>query len=1025
MQRKWAGLFTGWLCGAALCSGCSPTEPIATQQAAVIGASGDHAITGQEVVNQYTVLAANAAAGGKTLTVQSLSALPGLQAGDVLFIIQMQGADIDRLSDSPRYGEVMDIRTAGHYEFLTVTGVDAATATVQVSSTGGKGLKLDYAAAGRTQVIVVPQYRNLTVAAGATLSATPWNGSIGGVVVVTADTVQVDGTISASGLGFRGGQLQNGGSVNFPGFRLPSSAIGGERGEGVGGSQLDYDALNGRYGRGAAGNGGGGGNSQNCAGGGGANALAAGKVWNGQGVMDVSTADLKLAWALDPAYAALGNMFADSAGGGRGGYGCSAAALDPTVNAPLAAGWGCGSRAPYGGFGGRPLTNDVRQRLYFGGGGGAGHGDSGNSGAGGNGGGLVFVLARNIKGQGRITADGAPGGVAGAGGSAALDGPGGAGGGGAVVLMASESISAVQLSAAGGAGGNHRNPSSAEGEGGGGGGGGGFAATVGQSSAQLAVTGGKSGTTNVPGFAKMPTNGGTDGASGEQTQVASFSPDFLPPIQAVDMEITLGFGSSKRPGYTVAPIFATVTNLGPDPAVNVQTTITLPPGIPGMAARSKDYACSQQDQTISCTLPTLDAGISASVEVLLDLPREPQGPFTVSSTVTGGGFDYVGGNNQAQLSAEILGFAALSGHGFSCTMSDRTERSSALGWLVLSASLLMFFARRRTASILAMLVGLLCTQACSPSPVPVRLAVTVMGQGSISSNDGTIDCGAQCTREALPGTTTRLIATPASRQRFVSWEGRCTGTVPTCDLTLLDDSQAVATFAAIPDSCFDGVMNTTETDVDCGGSCAPCETGKSCRVVGDCQNAQCISGLCSTCTLGTNLIINGDAEIPGNAQYLLGWSSNSLETVGYDTGFLASTAPGPTSRGKYHFAGGVTSMGQATQGIDIRSCAALIDKGLLTYQLVGWLGGYSAQNDNARVKVDFQDNQMGARSSTTIGPVLSADRGGVDSLLMRTDAGDVPAASRYIGVTVTVTRTDGAYCDGYADNLSLVLNLKP
>jgi hypothetical protein len=43
-----------------------------------------------------------------------------------------------------------------------------------------------------------------------------------------------------------------------------------------------------------------------------------------------------------------------------------------------------------------------------------------------------------------------------------------------------------------------------------------------------------------------------------------------------------------------------------------------------------------------------------------------------------------------------------------------------------------------------------------------------------------------------------------------------------------------------PPTCDDGMRNGLETDVDCGGGCAPCEVGKACAVDADCAP----SGIC-------------------------------------------------------------------------------------------------------------------------------------------------------------------------------------
>ena len=46
------------------------------------------------------------------------------------------------------------------------------------------------------------------------------------------------------------------------------------------------------------------------------------------------------------------------------------------------------------------------------------------------------------------------------------------------------------------------------------------------------------------------------------------------------------------------------------------------------------------------------------------------------------------------------------------------------------------------------------------------------------------------------------------------------------------------------DHCEDGVRSGDETDVDCGGSCGPCEEGLSCVLDGDCVSDHCHQGIC-------------------------------------------------------------------------------------------------------------------------------------------------------------------------------------
>jgi hypothetical protein len=55
---------------------------------------------------------------------------------------------------------------------------------------------------------------------------------------------------------------------------------------------------------------------------------------------------------------------------------------------------------------------------------------------------------------------------------------------------------------------------------------------------------------------------------------------------------------------------------------------------------------------------------------------------------------------------------------------------------------------------------------------------------------------------------------------------------------------AVCAFAE--PSCHDCFRNGQETDVDCGGACAPCASGKACATDGDCESAHCLPGGCDT-----------------------------------------------------------------------------------------------------------------------------------------------------------------------------------
>ena len=455
------------------------------------------------LINTYTRLAAPASSGATVLQLQSTA---GITVGDVLLVYQAQGASI-ATGNSAGYGQVTALGNAGRYELVSVSDVSGST-VILGQACGPAPLRFSYDATA--QVVRVPQFSTLSVGAAGTVVARAWDGSTGGIAAALVQgAAQVDGAIHADAAGFRGGAVDNqsaAASAVTITYVSASALDSAEKGESIAGDATRYDALGGRYGRGAPANGGGGGNSHNSGGGGGANggSLAG---WNGQGVPDTTTVPAWTAsWNLDPSLSATTN----SPGGGRGGYTFSNQNLNALTTGPNNTAWGGNARREHGGLGGRPLANNPSTagdtRLFFGGGGGAGDGNNTAAGAGGNGGGLVFVIAGSVTGNGRLSANGAAGFNTR---PAHNDSPGGGGGGGSVVLIA-PSAGGLSLSAAGGTGGNQLLTNN-ETEGPGGGGGGGFIAATGGT---LSVAGGASGTTLSSSMTEFVVNGATRGNLG-------------------------------------------------------------------------------------------------------------------------------------------------------------------------------------------------------------------------------------------------------------------------------------------------------------------------------------------------------------------------------------------------------------------------------------------------------------------------------------------------------------------------------
>ncbi len=631
-------------------TGCTDLKPSASQRAtepkvgvsasAVTAKDGLGIIDAGVVLNEYAALAADALVGASSIKVVDVTTLDSLaygplEAGDLLMVIQMQGADIDT-SDTVAYGAVTNLQGAGLYEFIEVVSVTPATNTIGVG-TGCGGLKNAYSAAGKTQVVRVPQFASLSVQGNGTVTAPPWDGNVGGIVALhVRDTMTLTGSVDVQGKGFRGGTADNtSGSVagDVTGYRAATGIGGGEKGEGIAGSQTTYDGKNGRYGRGAPANGGGGGNSYRAGGGGGANAAAASIVaaWAGQGLMDITSGTIggAFAYPLDPSGVTA------QPGGGRGGYSASLSNQNATVaaGAPGAALWGANLRRERGGLGGRPLVNDPLSRLYVGGGGGAGDGDSASSGGGGRGGGMIFIMADAVAGSGGLIANGAQG--ADTTGSN-VDSAGGGGAGGTVIIRAN-AISGLAIAANGGNGGKQKlDPGVDPAAGPGGGGSGGYIAVSVTGPTRSAV-GGDNGETSSNGLAEFPANGATRGNLGNATAgiaavVGTSVVDIPLCLEPADLQIAKTNGVTTSVPGSATTYTVTVKNNGPNAVTKAHIVDVLPAQLVTVPATG--WACTSASPGACLTASgtgSINAG--ATPNVFFSLPSGGSVTYTFSATI--------------------------------------------------------------------------------------------------------------------------------------------------------------------------------------------------------------------------------------------------------------------------------------------------------------------------------------------------------------------------------------------------------
>ncbi|MFH0866822.1 MAG: PKD domain-containing protein [Bacteroidota bacterium] len=547
------------------------------------------------IVNEYTTLTAAAVAGTTSITVaaSSLNAngrfSGSLAAGDLIMIIQVQGATVmSGVGQIIDWGKITSYNNCGLYEFAQVLSVPNST-TINVEC----ALVNSYTAAGRTEVVRVPRYTSLTINNGGVLTGDTWNGSVGGILAVEvegATIVNSGGTMNMTGKGFRGGILNDDNySWGIGEYYYPTNDYGAEKGEGIAGYQTDYDAMGGRYCRGAAANGGGGANTHNHGGGGGANAGDT-SLWTGKGNPDISNASWITAWDLEGA----GFSTSFSSGGGRGGYSFSssnqnALTLGPWNTNGNSTAWNGDYRRYWGGLGGRPLDYSTG-RIFMGGGGGAGEQNDTKGSSGANGGGIIYVQSYGtISGAGQIISNGAtaPNSTSGNGiTTQGADGAGGGGAGGTIILRSVGAVSGISATADGGAGGNQvinasYNSSQSQAEGPGGGGGGGYIAIT-SGAITCTTNGGANGTSNSSGVTEFIPNGATKGGAGiNNASVTTFwiidTDDTICPGTSVTL--TASLGGTPPSGTTIiwydAIVGGNVLGTGPTyttPVLNTTTT---------------------------------------------------------------------------------------------------------------------------------------------------------------------------------------------------------------------------------------------------------------------------------------------------------------------------------------------------------------------------------------------------------------------------------------------------------------------
>ncbi len=231
-----------WIAGLLLLVACDDATPAAVDAAVdVDAASVDAALIDAGSIDAAGFDAAPFTIGGEVnLTTAVLSA--GRTCGEApQYAVTGLSATSATLATAPvddclaAFDEVLLINlqgtpeasvNVGQWELLEVASVADHTVTFRAAKARSYGSVLDSdsgigtgASDQKVVLVRVPRYGALTIAADAVVTAEAWNGNSGGVLALRADSIQVDGTLSAARLGYRGGRWsQDGGDCtqNIP-----------------------------------------------------------------------------------------------------------------------------------------------------------------------------------------------------------------------------------------------------------------------------------------------------------------------------------------------------------------------------------------------------------------------------------------------------------------------------------------------------------------------------------------------------------------------------------------------------------------------------------------------------------------------------------------------------------------------------------------------------------------------------------------------------------------------------------------
>ncbi|MHA2612326.1 MAG: InlB B-repeat-containing protein, partial [bacterium JZ-2024 1] len=120
-----------------------------------------------------------------------------------------------------------------------------------------------------------------------------------------------------------------------------------------------------------------------------------------------------------------------------------------------------------------------------------------------------------------------------------------------------------------------------------------------------------------------------------------------------------------------------------------------------------------------------------------------------------------------------------------------------------------------------------CTATFSLQTFTLTVNKAGNGSGTITSTDGNINCGSDCSETYPYGSSVTLTATPDPGSSFAGWSGDCTGNSPQIQVTMNASKTCTATFSLQTFTLTvnkagngSGTITSTDGNINCGSDCS-------------------------------------------------------------------------------------------------------------------------------------------------------------------------------------------------------------